>query len=77
MSIRTLAEYAAVSTEGLAPKPASATFEQTAAVPLAALTALQALRKGEVGAGRACSSTVRQAASGRSWSSSRRRSGPT
>jgi NADPH:quinone reductase-like Zn-dependent oxidoreductase len=51
MSIRTLAEYAAVSTEGLAPKPASATFEQTAAVPLAALTALQALRKGEVGAG--------------------------
>jgi NADPH:quinone reductase-like Zn-dependent oxidoreductase len=51
MSIRTLAEFAAVSPEGVASKPANATFEQAAAVPLAALTALQALRKGEVGAG--------------------------
>jgi NADPH:quinone reductase-like Zn-dependent oxidoreductase len=52
MSIRTLADYAAVSPEGLAPKPANTTFEQAAAVPLAALTALQALRKSEVDAGR-------------------------
>ena len=51
MSIRTLAGFAAVSPEGLAPKPANATFEQAAAVPLAALTAVQALRKGGVEAG--------------------------
>jgi NADPH:quinone reductase-like Zn-dependent oxidoreductase len=38
------AEYACVSADLLAPKPASLTFEQAAAVPLAALTALQALR---------------------------------
>jgi NADPH:quinone reductase-like Zn-dependent oxidoreductase len=51
MSIRTLADYAAVSPEGLAPKPANTTFEQAAAVPLAALTAVQALRNGGVEAG--------------------------
>ena len=51
MSIRTLAEYAAVSVEGLAPKPAGLTFQQAAAVPLAALTAVQALRKGGVETG--------------------------
>lgn len=43
------AEYACVSDDLLAPKPANLTFEQAAAVPLAALTALQALRdKGNV-----------------------------
>jgi 2-desacetyl-2-hydroxyethyl bacteriochlorophyllide A dehydrogenase len=43
------AEYACVSADLLAPKPANLTFEQAAAVPLAALTALQALRdKGNV-----------------------------
>ncbi len=45
MSIRTLAEYAAVAADGLVAKPASLTFEQAAAVPLAALTAAQALRR--------------------------------
>jgi NADPH:quinone reductase-like Zn-dependent oxidoreductase len=38
------AEYACVPEEFLAPKPANLTFEQAAAVPLAALTALQGLR---------------------------------
>ena len=38
------AEYACISEDLLAPKPTSLTFEQAAAVPLAALTALQALR---------------------------------
>lgn len=52
MSIRTLAEYVAVPEEGVVPKPANLTFEQAAAVPLAALTALQGLRdKGGIEAG--------------------------
>jgi NADPH:quinone reductase-like Zn-dependent oxidoreductase len=38
------AEYACVSEDLLVAKPANLTFEQAAAVPLAALTALQALR---------------------------------
>jgi NADPH:quinone reductase-like Zn-dependent oxidoreductase len=38
------AEYACVSEGLLEPKPANLTFEQAAAVPLAALTALQGLR---------------------------------
>jgi NADPH:quinone reductase-like Zn-dependent oxidoreductase len=38
------AEYACVSEGLLAPKPPNLTFEQAAAVPLAALTALQGLR---------------------------------
>jgi NADPH:quinone reductase-like Zn-dependent oxidoreductase len=38
------AEWAAVPEDVLAPKPANLTFEQAAAVPLAALTALQGLR---------------------------------
>jgi NADPH:quinone reductase-like Zn-dependent oxidoreductase len=38
------AEYASVSEEALAPKPANLTFEQAAAVPMAGLVALQALR---------------------------------
>lgn len=46
------AEYKAVPEELLVLKPANVTFEQAAAVPLAALTALQALRyAGEVGPG--------------------------
>jgi NADPH:quinone reductase-like Zn-dependent oxidoreductase len=45
----TLAEYVAVSEDGLVPKPASLSFEQAAAVPVAGLTALQGLRdKGRV-----------------------------
>lgn len=39
-----LAEFAAVPERGLAPKPARSTFEEAAAVPVAALTALQGLR---------------------------------
>jgi len=43
------AEYAVAGEEKLAPKPAGASFEEAAAVPVAGLTALQALRdKGEV-----------------------------
>jgi len=44
MSIRTLAEYVAVSDEGVVRKPANLTFEEAAAVPVAAFTALQGLR---------------------------------
>jgi NADPH:quinone reductase-like Zn-dependent oxidoreductase len=47
-----LAEYAAVPERSLAPKPANLTFEQAAAVPISALTALQGLRdQGEIEAG--------------------------
>jgi NADPH:quinone reductase-like Zn-dependent oxidoreductase len=46
------AEYAAVSARHAARKPPSLTFEEAAAVPLAALTALQALRdQGKLTAG--------------------------
>jgi NADPH:quinone reductase-like Zn-dependent oxidoreductase len=49
MSIRTCAEYVRVAEHGIAPKPANLTFEQAAAVPVAALTALQGLRdKGQI-----------------------------
>jgi NADPH:quinone reductase-like Zn-dependent oxidoreductase len=44
MGIRTLAEYVVVSGEGVVQKPANLTFEEAAAVPVAALTALQGLR---------------------------------
>jgi NADPH:quinone reductase-like Zn-dependent oxidoreductase len=44
MSMKTLAEYAAVSAEGVVPKPAGLSFEEAASVPLAGLTAAQALR---------------------------------
>jgi NADPH:quinone reductase-like Zn-dependent oxidoreductase len=40
----TLAEYVAVPEDGLVLKPANLSFEQAAAVPVAALTALQGLR---------------------------------
>jgi NADPH:quinone reductase-like Zn-dependent oxidoreductase len=43
------AEYACAREERLGPKPANLSFEEAAAVPVAAITALQALRdKGEV-----------------------------
>jgi NADPH:quinone reductase-like Zn-dependent oxidoreductase len=46
------AEFASVSEDALAPKPANLTFEQAAAVPMAGLVALQALRDhGNVRAG--------------------------
>jgi NADPH:quinone reductase-like Zn-dependent oxidoreductase len=44
-----LAEYASVPQDALVPKPANLSFEQAAAVPVAALTALQGLRdKGHI-----------------------------
>jgi NADPH:quinone reductase-like Zn-dependent oxidoreductase len=47
------AEYVCVSEEALAPKPGNMTFEQAAAAPMAALTALQGLRdKGRIREGR-------------------------
>ena len=47
-----LAEFAVVSEESVVAKPANVTFEQAAATPLAALTALQALRdKGHLESG--------------------------
>ena len=46
------AEYAAVAERALAPKPAALSFEEAAAVPMAAVTALQGLRDaGKIQAG--------------------------
>ncbi len=46
------AEFAAANEDNLMPKPSNLTFEQAAAVPIAALTALQGLRdQGQVKAG--------------------------
>ncbi len=45
------AEYIAVHQGNLAPKPGNLTFEQAAAVPLAAVTALQGLRAGGIAPG--------------------------
>jgi NADPH:quinone reductase-like Zn-dependent oxidoreductase len=42
------AEYACARERDLAPKPANVSFEDVAAVPIAALTALQAIRRGGV-----------------------------
>jgi NADPH:quinone reductase-like Zn-dependent oxidoreductase len=44
VSIKTCAEYVRVSQDGIVAKPTNLTFEQAAAVPVAALTALQGLR---------------------------------
>lgn len=44
----TLAEYVCASEKLVGLKPANLTFEQAAAVPLAAVTALQGLRKGNI-----------------------------
>jgi NADPH:quinone reductase-like Zn-dependent oxidoreductase len=46
------AEYAAAREDKLAPKPATLTFEQAAAVPVSATTALQGLRLGRIDAAR-------------------------
>ena len=53
MRLRTasLAEQARISQHCIAKKPASLSFEQAAAMPLAALTALQGLRRGRAQAG--------------------------
>jgi NADPH:quinone reductase-like Zn-dependent oxidoreductase len=52
MSTSTFAEYAAVRTGKLAPKPANLSFDQAAAVPVSGATALQAVRdRGRVQAG--------------------------
>ncbi len=45
------AEYLAVNTSKLAPMPTNLSHEEAAAVPLAGLTALQALKKGGIRAG--------------------------
>jgi NADPH:quinone reductase-like Zn-dependent oxidoreductase len=45
------AEYASVKEDVLVRKPANVTFEETAAVPMAAVTALQGLRKGNIQSG--------------------------
>lgn len=45
------AEFMAIKAEGLVHKPDNVTFEQAAAVPVAALTALQGLRFGGIQAG--------------------------
>lgn len=45
------AEYLAVKTSKLVPKPAGISHEEAAAVPLAGLTALQSLKKGGIQAG--------------------------
>ncbi len=45
------AEYVAVAENRMALKPANLTFEEAAAVPLAAFTALQGLRKGQIQSG--------------------------
>jgi NADPH:quinone reductase-like Zn-dependent oxidoreductase len=42
------AEYVCAPEEALALKPANITFEEAAAVPMAAMTALQGLRKGKI-----------------------------
>ncbi len=46
-----LAEYACAREDRLALKPTTVTFEEAAAVPVAAMTALQGLRKGQIQAG--------------------------
>ena len=45
------AQYAVAEAKRLAPKPANLSFEQAAAAPISGVTALQAVRKGDVQAG--------------------------
>ncbi len=45
------AEFAAARDDKLAPKPSTLTFEQAAAVPISATTAIQGLRLGRIAAG--------------------------
>jgi len=72
------AEYATGTPDKLALKPTGLTFVQAAAVPISALTALQAVRDGARSSqARAFSSSVPRAASVRSRSRSPRRSEPT
>ncbi|HEV7148979.1 MAG TPA: NAD(P)-dependent alcohol dehydrogenase [Pedococcus sp.] len=47
----TFAEYTLAREDKLSPKPTSLTFEQAAAVPVSAVTALQALESGRIAAG--------------------------
>lgn len=51
VSQRGFAEYTVAKEKHLAVKPAAVTFEQAATLPVAATTALQALRLGDVGPG--------------------------
>src|SRR5215469_1212891 len=62
------AEYVSIRHDAaVAPKPAGLTFEQAAAVPVAAFTALQALRdKGQSSPAARCWLTARRGALGRS-----------
>lgn len=46
-----LGEFAVASADTLAPMPATASFEQAAALPMGTLTAIQGLRRAGVGAG--------------------------
>ena len=65
----TYAEYTTVPEGFLAHKPEGLTFEEAAAVPLAALTAHQGLETLGLRGGETCSSPAARAASG-TWSSS-------
>ena len=73
----TLAEYAAAPEAALVRKPPNLSFEQAAAVPVAALTALQGLRDTRAGSGQGtrCWPTGRQEALAPSPSRSPRRWG--
>ncbi len=68
------AEYVCVQEQALAPKPPSLSFVQAAAVPMAAVTALQGL-PGQPWQERLCSSMVPRVASAPSRCSWRRRWG--
>ena len=71
------AEYVAVRERNFVPKPANLTLEQAAAIPVAAITALQGLRdKGQLRPGSGSWSTEPPAVSGTSPCRSPRRSAP-
>ncbi len=73
-----MAEYVTASADrSIVRKPANITFEQAAAMPIAAITALQGLRdRGGCSRARRCLSTARRAESARSPCRSRKRSAP-